>query len=136
MSIFEQSFLLSAGKACLSFSTCKMRQSSFALLAIPSGLALEWPGPTPTPHGLMAQAGISPRPTAPPELRGLPRALMRRQNSQLPNPPPASWCGFVTGDPGKLLGLKLILQKSLLIVLQPSLLNATLVKNASTSVEP
>ncbi|KAG7008101.1 GTpase-activating protein GYP7 [Physcia stellaris] len=49
-----------------------------------------------TPLGLMAQAGMSPRPTEAPGLNGIPQELVRRQNVQYP--PPPNWCGFVGGD--------------------------------------
>ena len=56
-------------------------------------------GPMPTPMGLMATAGMSPRPTVAPAFNGLPQELRRRQNVQYP--PPANWCGFVSGIYGQ-----------------------------------
>ena len=52
-------------------------------------------GLEPTPLGLMASAGISPRPTEAPNWDGIPKELLRRQNVQFP--PPENWCGFVNG---------------------------------------
>ncbi|KAK4692670.1 hypothetical protein P7C71_g4577, partial [Lecanoromycetidae sp. Uapishka_2] len=52
-------------------------------------------GPMPTPMGLMATAGISPRPTEAPGFNGIPQELRRRQDVQYP--PPLNWCGFVDG---------------------------------------
>ena len=45
--------------------------------------------------GIMATAGMSPRPTEAPGLNGLPKELVRRANVQYP--PPPNWCGFVDG---------------------------------------
>ncbi|MCJ1395784.1 hypothetical protein MMC18_008670 [Xylographa bjoerkii] len=61
------------------------------------GRATPWQGPTPTPTGLMAQVGISLRPTDAPGLNGIPKELFVRQ-SEVPFPPPNNWCGFVNGD--------------------------------------
>jgi len=63
--------------------------------------AMPWLGPMPTPIGLMATAGISPRPTEAPVLDGIPQELRRRQNVLYP--PPANWCGFVSGNYGQSL---------------------------------
>ncbi|MCJ1401378.1 hypothetical protein MMC11_004590 [Xylographa trunciseda] len=60
-------------------------------------LATAWPGPDPTPTGLMAQIGMSLRPTEAPGLNGIPKELLVRQ-SGVPFPPPNNWCGFVDGD--------------------------------------
>ncbi|MCJ1385118.1 hypothetical protein MMC17_008237 [Xylographa soralifera] len=60
-------------------------------------LAAPWSGPDPTPTGLMAQVGISPRPTEAPGLNGIPKELLVRQG-EVPFPPPNNWCGFVDGD--------------------------------------
>lgn len=49
----------------------------------------------PTPVGLMAIAGVSPRPTEAPGSNGIPQELLKRENVQYP--PPANWCGFVNG---------------------------------------
>ena len=57
--------------------------------------AMPWIGPVPTAMGLMATAGMSPKPTSAPGLNGIPKELRRRQNVQYP--PPDSWCGFVNG---------------------------------------
>ncbi|PGH15715.1 hypothetical protein AJ80_05423 [Polytolypa hystricis UAMH7299] len=61
--------------------------------------------PRETPIGLMANIGMSPRPTdvpgAPP---GLPRELVKRQSrTELPYPPPRYYCGLVNGDINNLL---------------------------------
>lgn len=53
-------------------------------------------GPMPTPMGLMASAGMSPRPTEAPGSNGIPLELRKRQAVQYP--PPENWCGFVEGD--------------------------------------
>lgn len=57
--------------------------------------AIPWAGPVPTPAGLMAMAGMSPRPTDAPGFKGIPQELRRRN---LPFPPPDNWCGFISGD--------------------------------------
>ncbi|MCJ1433726.1 hypothetical protein MMC27_003090 [Xylographa pallens] len=59
-------------------------------------LATPWSGPDPTPTGLMAQVGISLRPTEAPGLNGIPKELLMRQGA-VPFPPPNNWCGFVDG---------------------------------------
>ena len=59
-------------------------------------LATPWAGPAPTPTGLMAQVGISLRPTEAPGLNGIPKELLVRQ-AGVPFPPPNNWCGFVDG---------------------------------------
>lgn len=56
-------------------------------------------GLMPTPMGLMATAGMSPRPTEAPGFNIIPQELRRRQDVQFP--PPANWCGFVDGDYGE-----------------------------------
>lgn len=71
----------------------------FASLLFPVVIALPWIGPMPTPIGLMAIAGVSPRPTEAPGLKGIPQELLRRQDVQYP--PPANWCGFVNGIYGQ-----------------------------------
>lgn len=53
----------------------------------------------PTPMGLVAIEGVSPRPTEAPGLNGIPRELVKRQYIQFP--PPANWCGFVNGVYGE-----------------------------------
>ncbi|CAF9909933.1 MAG: hypothetical protein ALECFALPRED_006112 [Alectoria fallacina] len=67
----------------------------YAPLFFRIALAMPWIGPMPTPVGLMAIAGVSPRPTEAPGLNGIPQELLRRQDVQYP--PPANWCGFVNG---------------------------------------
>ena len=57
--------------------------------------AMPWMGPMPTPMGLMASAGMSPRPTEAPGSNGVPIELRKRGN--VPYPPPPNWCGFVGG---------------------------------------
>lgn len=74
--------------------------SSSATLIVVSVLihlavAIPWPGPLPTQAGLMAMAGMSPRPTDAPGFEGIPQAL-RKRNVQYP--PPDNWCGFIAGD--------------------------------------
>ncbi|KAL8901861.1 MAG: hypothetical protein Q9207_004993 [Kuettlingeria erythrocarpa] len=59
--------------------------------------AIPWIEPLPTPQGLLADAGVSPRPTDAPGIKGIPRELRRRQQDVL-FPPPDNWCGFVEGD--------------------------------------
>lgn len=59
---------------------------------------MPWVGPIETPVGLMATAGISPRPTQGPGLDGIPRELKARQQA-LRYPPPDEWCGLVEGLP-------------------------------------
>ncbi|KAL9029185.1 MAG: hypothetical protein Q9180_007061, partial [Flavoplaca navasiana] len=63
-------------------------------------LAIPWVEPLPTPQGYLRQAGVSPRPTEAPGLNGIPNELLRRQEDII-YPPPAGWCGFVTGDYSK-----------------------------------
>lgn len=65
----------------------------YAPLLFRIAIAMPWIGPMPTPIGLMAIAGVSPRPTEAPGLNGIPRELLKRENVQYP--PPANWCGFV-----------------------------------------
>lgn len=67
-------------------------------IAMPNLMPLN--GPMPTPMGLMATAGMSPRPTEAPGLGGIPQELRRRQDVQYP--PPANWCGFVNGLYGQI----------------------------------
>lgn len=57
--------------------------------------ALPWAGPMPTPMGLMATAGMSPRPTTAPGFNSIPPELRKRSDVQYP--PPENWCGFVDG---------------------------------------
>ena len=59
-----------------------------------------------TPIGVMATAGMSPRPTEAPGLRGIPKELMPRGN--VPFPPPVNWCGFVEGDSSELIVISII----------------------------
>ena len=61
--------------------------------------AMPWMGPMPTPMGIMASAGMSPRPTDAPGSNGIPIELRKRQNVEFP--PPANWCGLVDGDYGE-----------------------------------
>lgn len=63
---------------------------------------IPWAGPLPTPMGLMATAGMSPRPTEAPRLNlnKLPQELRRRQTN-VQYPPPENWCGFVNSLYGK-----------------------------------
>lgn len=68
-------------------------------LAVAMPGAMPWMGPMPTPMGLMASAGMSPRPTDAPGSNGVPVELRRRQNVQYP--PPDNWCGFVEGHYGQ-----------------------------------
>lgn len=67
----------------------------YASLLFRIAIAMPWIGPMPTPIGLMAIGGVSPRPTEAPGLNGIPQELLRRENVQYP--PPANWCGFVNG---------------------------------------
>lgn len=53
--------------------------------------------PMPTPMGLVAMAGVSPRPTEAPGLNGMPRELVKR----VLFPPPDNWCGFINGFYGE-----------------------------------
>lgn len=69
--------------------------------AIP-GAVPTWIGPMPTPEGLIDTDGISPLPTPAPGWGAIPLELRRRQNTQIPFPPPDNWCGFVDGDPSEL----------------------------------
>ena len=62
--------------------------------------AIPWIGAMETPLGIMATAGMSPRPTEAPGLNGIPKELMRRADVQYP--PPDNWCGFVDGLYGEL----------------------------------
>ena len=62
-------------------------------------VAIPWAGPIPTPAGLMAMAGMSPKPTDAPGFEGIPQELRKRN---VIYPPPDNWCGFVTGDYGGL----------------------------------
>lgn len=62
-------------------------------------IAMPWIGPMATPIGLMAIAGVSPRPTEAPGSNGIPQELLKRENVQYP--PPANWCGFVNGIYGE-----------------------------------
>ncbi|KAL8731230.1 MAG: hypothetical protein Q9181_004373 [Wetmoreana brouardii] len=59
--------------------------------------AVPWIEPLPTPQGILADAGVSPRPTEAPGLQGIPKELKRRQQNVI-YPPPANWCGFIDGD--------------------------------------
>ena len=71
----------------------------YALLLWRIAIAMPWIGPMPTPVGLMAIAGVSPRPTEAPGSNGIPQELLKRENVQYP--PPANWCGFVNGIYGE-----------------------------------
>lgn len=68
----------------------------YAVLLLPVALAVPWIGAIPTPAGLMAMNGMSPRPTEAPGDGSIPHDLLKRD--QFIFPPPASWCGFVTGS--------------------------------------
>ncbi|KAL8791663.1 MAG: hypothetical protein Q9195_005746 [Heterodermia aff. obscurata] len=60
--------------------------------------AVPWMGAMETPLiGIMATAGMSPRPTEAPNLGGIPKELRPRGN--LPNPAPVNWCGLIGGQP-------------------------------------
>ncbi len=83
-----------------------------ASLLLDIAAAIPWPGPMPTPAGLMAMAGMSPRPTDAPGSQGIPQEL-RKRNVQYP--PPENWCGFVTGDYSE-NGLIFCLSRFLIIV--------------------
>ena len=65
--------------------------SLFSDLAV----AIPWAGPVPTPAGLMAMVGMSPKPTDAPGFEGIPQELRKRN---VIFPPPDNWCGFITGD--------------------------------------
>ena len=60
--------------------------------------------PIPTPQGLAADVGFSPRPTDPPgSVPGVPRELLQRQQDDdepLPYPAPGWYCGLVSGQAG------------------------------------
>ena len=64
-------------------------------LLIHLAIAIPWAGPMPTQAGLVAMAGMSPRPTDAPGLEGIPQALRKRD---VQYPPPDNWCGFIDGD--------------------------------------
>lgn len=68
-----------------------------ATALVRSALATQWIGAMETPMGLMADAGISPKPTAAPGFDGIPKELRRRQSNPYAFPPPDNWCGFVSG---------------------------------------
>ncbi len=68
-------------------------------LAMPG--AMPWTGPMATPIGLMATAGISPRPTQAPLSPSLAGGLQQRQNVIFP--PPLNWCGFANSLYGQYL---------------------------------
>ena len=76
-----------------------LRTFLYASLLVRIAIAMPWLGPMPTPMGLMAVAGVSPRPTEAPGLNGIPRELLKRELVQFP--PPDNWCGFVDGLYGK-----------------------------------
>ncbi|KAL9581187.1 MAG: hypothetical protein Q9212_004051 [Teloschistes hypoglaucus] len=59
--------------------------------------AIPWDELLPTPQGILADAGWTPRPTEAPGLNGVPKELMRRQQDVI-YPPPTNWCGFINGD--------------------------------------
>ena len=61
----------------------------FSNLVVAMPGAMPWMGPMPTPMGLMASAGMSPRPTDAPGSNGVPVELRRRQNVDYP--PPLNW---------------------------------------------
>ena len=55
---------------------------------------MPWIEPGPTPAGLIQLEGISPRPTEAPGSNGLPHELLKRA---IIFPPPANYCGFISG---------------------------------------
>lgn len=73
---------------------------ALALRCLQPCLAMPWVGPMETPVGLMATAGISPRPTQAPGLDDVPKELKPRQQA-LMYPPPNEWCGLIEGLPSK-----------------------------------
>ena len=59
--------------------------------------------------GIMATAGMSPRPTDAPRgsiPRGIPKELMPRGNLQYP--PAPNWCGLIDGEPSKLMVIPIL----------------------------
>ena len=62
--------------------------------------AVPWIGAMETPIGIMATAGMSPRPTDAPGFKGIPKELMPRD---LAYPPPDNWCGFIEGESSELI---------------------------------
>lgn len=78
---------------------------SFVGLLSQSCYAVPWIAAMETPLGLMATAGMSPRPTEAPGLNGIPQELVRRQNVQYP--PPPNWCGFIGGTYNNLISCSL-----------------------------
>lgn len=69
--------------------------------------AIPWNEPLPTPQGILADAGWTPRPTEAPRLNGVPQELTRRQQDVI-YPPPTNWCGFINGNYSKLSVVSLI----------------------------
>ena len=78
----------------------RLYNSILALSLVRTSMARQWQAAMETPLGLMATAGMSPMPTAAPGSNGIPKELLRRQNTQYQYPPPDNWCGFVEGDYG------------------------------------
>ena len=76
----------------------RLYTSIVAATFIGSVVARRWIAAVETPMGLMANAGMSPRPTEAPGLNGIPKELLRRQNNDYIFPPPDNWCGFIEGD--------------------------------------
>ncbi|KAL8865157.1 MAG: hypothetical protein Q9174_007042 [Haloplaca sp. 1 TL-2023] len=76
-----------------------LRAAAVGALFCDIAVAIAWIGPLPTPAGLVARNGVSPRPTEAPGSKKIPKELRKRQaSSSLSYPPPASLCGFVDGD--------------------------------------
>ena len=86
----------------------------YAPLLFGIATAMPWLAPMPTPMGLMAIAGVSPRPTEAPGLNGIPQELRRREAVQYP--PPANWCGFVNSNYGESIQQRL--QDTALLIAQ------------------
>ena len=49
---------------------------------------------------MVATAGMSPRPTDAPNIKGIPKELMPRGDIQYP--PPDNWCGLINGESSEL----------------------------------
>ncbi|KAL8704148.1 MAG: hypothetical protein Q9201_002698 [Fulgogasparrea decipioides] len=76
---------------------CALTLFAVAPFLLEVAFAVPWIEPLPTPQNILADAGVSPRPTEAPGLHGIPKELMRRQQNVI-YPPPANWCGFIDGD--------------------------------------
>ena len=79
----------------------RLYTSLIAATLFGSAFARRWVPAVETPMGLMANAGMSPRPTEAPGLNGMPKELLRRQNTNYVFPPPDNWCGFIEGSYGQ-----------------------------------